>query len=170
MENSNQRANVNSELARRHAATARTVVFLLIGVVLLCIVAFFSKKFISPQSNPSLDIAVRISILILGLGSVVLRRTRFSVMRLQDIGGLRGPSGLLATLQRTTLQVALLAVVIALTGFAGTLLTANDFYTYAAAIVALAVLLYAYPVRRSWEAALRRFTPENTPSESASTV
>jgi hypothetical protein len=92
-------------------------------------------------------------------------------MRLQDIGSLQGPSGLLATLQRTTVQVALLACVIAFIGFAGTLFTGNDFYTYAAAVVAIAVLLYAYPVRRSWEAAVRRFasaeTLPNSPSKTA---
>jgi len=87
-------------------------------------------------------------------------------MRLQDIGSLQGPVGLLATLQRTTLQVALLACLIALIGFAGTLFTSNDFYTYAGSVVAIAVLLYAYPVRRAWEAALRRFAPTENPPES----
>jgi len=156
--------DVRSELVRRHTATARTVLALLIGVALLCVVAYLSKKFLIPKNNSSLDMAVRISILIFGLSSIALRRTKFSAMRLQDIGSLQGPVGLLATLQRTTLQVALLACLIALIGFAGTLFTSNDFYTYAGSVVAIAVLLYAYPVRRAWEAALRRFAPtENLP-------
>jgi hypothetical protein len=149
----------STDVVRRHAATARTVIALLIGVVLLCVVAFVAKKFLTPQTNPSLDMGVRITILMLGLSSIVLRRTKFSAMRLQDIGGLQGASGLLATLQRTTLQVALIACVIALVGFAGTIFTANDFYTYVGAVVAIAVLLYAYPVRRAWEAAVKRFVP-----------
>ncbi len=164
MESSAAVPDVRSELVRRHAATARTVLALLIGVALLCVVAYLSKKFLTPQTNPSLDMAVRISILIFGLSSIALRRTKFSAMRLQDIGSLQGPLGLLATLQRTTLQVALLAGIIALIGFAGTLFTSNDFYTYAGSVVAIAVLLYAYPVRRAWEAALRRFaSTENLP-------
>ena len=137
---------------------------MLIGVVLICVVAFVAKKFVTPQTNPSLDMGVRLIILLLGLGSIVLRRTKFSAMRLQDIGGLQGPSGLLATLQRTTLQVALIACLIALVGLAGTLFTANDFYTYVASVVAIAVLLYAYPVRRAWEEAVKRFaSTENSP-------
>jgi peptidoglycan/LPS O-acetylase OafA/YrhL len=163
--------DVKGELVRRHAATARTVLALLIGVVLLCIVAYLSKKMLTPRNNPSLDMAVRISILIFGLSSIALRRTKFSAMRLQDIGGLQGPVGLLATLQRTTIQVALLACVIALIGFAGTLLTSNDFYTYAASVVAIAVLLYAYTVRRAWETAVGRFASvENQPDSPAKTA
>ena len=171
MESSVEVSNVRSELVRRHTATARTVLALLVGVALLCVVAYLSKRFITPQSNPSLDIAVRISILILGLSSVALRRTKFAAMRLQDIGSLQGAAGLLATLQRTTLQVTLLACIIALIGFGGTLLSGNDFYTFAAAVVAIAVLLYAYPVRRAWEAALRRFaSAENPPDSPAKTA
>ena len=159
--------DVKGELARRHAVTARTVLALLIGVVLLCIVGYLSKKFLTPQINPPLDMAVRISILILGLSSIALRRTKFSAMRLQDIASLQGPIGLLATLQKTTIHVALVACVIALIGFAGTLFTGNDFYTYAAGIVAIAVLLYAYPVRRAWETALMRFASDNKSSDSS---
>ncbi|MEP6717740.1 MAG: hypothetical protein ABJB21_01285 [bacterium] len=159
--------DVKNELTRRHAATARTVLALLIGVLLLCVVGYLSKKFLTPQINPSLDMAVRISILILGLSSIALRRTKFSAMRLQDIAGLQGPIGLLATLQKTTVHVSLLACVIALIGFAGTLFTGNDFYTYAAGVVAIAVLLYAYPVRRSWEVAVMRFASTDDLPESS---
>ncbi|HKO61066.1 MAG TPA: hypothetical protein VJV03_07905 [Pyrinomonadaceae bacterium] len=151
--------NSNSELERRHKATRTTVVALLVGVVLLCVLAYVSKRFLIPKSNPSLDIAVRITILIFGLGAVALRRTKFGAMRLQDIGALKGASGLLITLQRTTLQVAALGTVIALVGFVATLITANDFYAYGAGLVAVAVLLYCYPTRTSWQRALLRFAP-----------
>jgi len=93
------------------------------------------------------------------LGAVALRRTKFAAMRLQDIGALKGASGLLITLQRTTLQVAGLGIVIALVGFIATLVSANDFYAYGAGLVAVAVLLYCYPTRTSWERALLRFVP-----------
>jgi len=167
MVSSPEAPDVRSELLRRHTATARTVLALLIGVALLCVVAYLSKNFLIPKSNPSLDMTVRISILILGLSSIALRRTKFSAMRLQDIGSLQGPVGLLATLQRTTIQVALLACLISLIGFAGTLFTSNDFYTYAGSVVAIAVLLYAYPVRRAWETAVRRFAPTENPPDSS---
>ncbi|HKP47062.1 MAG TPA: hypothetical protein VJT50_10705 [Pyrinomonadaceae bacterium] len=160
-------SNGRGELVRRHAATVRLVVSLLIAVALLCAVAYLAKRFLTPQTNPSLDMAVRIMILVLGLSSIALRRTKFSAMRLQDIAALRGITGLLATLQRTTIQVALIACVIALVGFSGTLFTANDFYTYVGAVVAAAVLLYAYPIRRSWENAVKRFAPDSDSANSS---
>jgi peptidoglycan/LPS O-acetylase OafA/YrhL len=156
--------SAESELDSRHKSTRFTVLALLVGVVLLCVLAYVSKRFLTPQPNPSLDIAVRITILIFGLGAVALRRTKFSAMRLQDIAGLKGPHGLLVTLQRTTLQVAGLGVVIAVVGFVATLMTANDFYAYGACLVAIAVLLYCYPTRKSWERSLQRFAPtQNVP-------
>lgn len=157
-----QNATVQSELERRHKSTATTVSALLVAVVLLCILAFVTKTLLPPRNNPPLDIAVRISILIFGLGAVTLRRTKFATMRLQDIASLKGASGLMITLQRTTLQVALLGAVIATMGFVATLLTGNDFYTYGAGLVAFAVLLYCYPIRSSWEQAVKRFSPPQT--------
>ena len=119
--------------------------------------AFLGRSHFRQQDNPSLDMALRITILIFGLGSVVLRRTRFSAMRLQDIAALRGISGLLVTLQTTTLQVALLGAVVAMFGFAATLMTGNDFYSYGAGLVGLVVLLYCYPTRTSWQQAVAKF-------------
>src|SRR6185295_3205457 len=95
-------ASVQSSLISRHKSASTTVIALLVAVVLLSVLAFVTKKFLTQQSNPPLDIAVRITILIFGLGAIVLRRTRFSAMRLQDIGALKGANGLLITLQRTT--------------------------------------------------------------------
>jgi hypothetical protein len=159
--------NVQSELMRRHKTTAKIVLSLLVAVVLLCVLAMVSQKFLTPRNNPSLDIAVRISILIFGLGAIALRRTQFAKMRLQDIAGLQGASGLLITLQRTTLRVAIIGIVIAVLGFIATLVTGAPLYTYQAGVVAVAVLLYGYPVRASWEQAIRQFLADSgsTPAE-----
>lgn len=154
-----QQKSALPELQRRHKATVTTVRVLLILTVLLSAIAFLINGSLPPRNNPSLDIAVRIIILVFGLGAITLRRTKFATMRLQDIGALKGASGLLITFQRTTLQVAFLGAVIAVVGFVATLLTANSFYSYGAGLVAVAVLLYCYPVRSSWEKAIKRFAP-----------
>lgn len=103
--------------------------------------------------------AVLVTILILGLGAIAFRRTRFSAMRLQDIAALKGSGGLLITLQRTTLQVALIGAATAVIGFAATVLTGEPSYTYRGGVIAVAVLLYCYPSRTSWQRALQRFSP-----------
>ena len=159
-------ADVQSELRRRHKSTSTTVLSLLVAVVLLAILAFVSQKFLTQRSNPALDIAVRISILFFGLGAIALRRTQFAKMRLQDITALQGASGLLITLQRTTLRVAMVGIAIAVLGFVATLATGTPLYTFQAGVVALAVLLYSYPVRASWEQAVRRFLADTDTNSS----
>jgi hypothetical protein len=148
---------VESELLRRHKAAMTVVLGILVGTIVLGLIAYFSKRFLAPQNNPSLDIAVRIVIMIFGLGSIVLRRTRFATMRLQDIGALGGPVALLKTLEKTTIQVALIGAALAVLGFVATLLTANDFYSYGAGLIAIVILLYCYPTRTSWIRTLRKF-------------
>jgi hypothetical protein len=158
-------ADLNTELQRRHKSTATTVLSLLIAVVLLCVLAFVSQKFLTPKNSGSLDMIVNISIVIFGFGAIALRRTKFAKMRLQDIAALQGARGLIITLQKTTMIVALIGVAIALIGFVTTLVTADAWYTLKAGVVAAAVLLYGYPVRRSWEQAVRQFSPGDSEPE-----
>jgi hypothetical protein len=121
-------------------------------------VAFVSRERLYPYVSSSLDVPLRITLLTLGLGSIIWRRTKFQSMRLQDIGGLQGPIGLLKTLERTTVQLSILAAAIAVIGFVGTLLMANEYYTYTASAIALVVLGYAYPIRAGWERTIARFS------------
>jgi hypothetical protein len=152
---------ITSELDRRHKKSARVMQLLLILTALLIGVAFLAKDRFWLTPTSSLDIPVKIMIVIFGLGAVALRRTRFSTMRLQDLGALGGQAALLATLEKTTLQLGVLAAFLIITGFVSTVLTSNDFYTYGAGLIAVVVLLYAYPTKSSWERTLRRFTPDN---------
>jgi hypothetical protein len=154
--------NVKAELVRRHKSTATTVLSLLVAVALLCALAFVTQKFLRARNTGSLDMVVRISIVIFGFGAIALRRTKFAKMRLQDIGAIQGASGLIITLQRTTTLVALIGIAVALIGFISTLLTANPWYTLQAGVVAAAVLLYGYPVRKAWEQAVRQFSPPDS--------
>lgn len=151
--------NVKAELVRRHKSTATTVVSLLIAVVLLSVLAYVSEKFLTFRNSQTLNMAFRIGIPILGLGAITLRRTRLARMRLQDIAAIRGQSGLIITLQKTCLFMALIGVVIAVSGFVSTLMTGDAWYTYTSGVVAAAVLLfYGYPIRSTWELALQRYS------------
>ena len=153
--------NVQAELLRRHRSTVLLVRVLLALAIGLSLAAFLGRGRIQQRENPTLDIALRITILIFGLGSVVLRRTRFSSMRLQDITALNGVSGLLKTLQSTTIQVAVLGAAVAIFGFVATLMTGNDFYAYGAGLVGVVVLLYCYPTQTSWQQAVAKFSACN---------
>ena len=155
--------NWQAELARRHKAAVTTVAGLIVGTILLSVVAYLGREYFRQQSNPSLDIASRITILILGLGSIAWRRTKFATLRLQDIGALQGAAGLTRTLEKTTLQLALIAAAVVVIGFISTLLTGNEFYTYTGGAVGLVVLLYCYPTKRSWIRTVQRFAGDPGP-------
>lgn len=155
--------NWQAELTRRHKAVATTVAGLIVGTVLLSVVAFLGRKYFRQQPNPSLDIAARITILIFGLGSIAWRRTKFSTLRLQDIGALQGARGLIRTLEKTTVQLALIAAATVGLGFITTLLTGNEFYSYTGGAVGLVVLLYCYPTKRSWIRTVEQFAEKQGP-------
>src|SRR3982751_1439826 len=158
-----QPTQYQAELKQRQGSTALIVRLLLAFIVGLSLAAFLGHNHFQQRENPNLDIAVRITILSFGLGSIALRRTKFSVMRLQDITALAGVSGLLKALQKTTLQVAGLGIFIAIFGFVATVLTGNDFYAYGAGLVAVVVLLYCYPTFNSWQLAVTKFSTAVTP-------
>lgn len=150
----------NSDLVRRHKKVVRLVQVLLVFTLLLIVIAYFGKDHFGHMATSRVDIPLKIFIVIFGLGAVALRRTRFSPMRLQDLGALGGAPALLTALEKTTVQLAVLAGLLAVAGFVATLLTSNDFYTYGAGLIAVVVLLYAYPTQTSWNRTLRRFTPD----------
>ncbi len=152
-----------AEVGRRHRTTALVVRGLIVLGIILPIIAFAAKQHFPQREDTFFNGVVKITIVICGLGAVVWRRTKFSTLRLQDITALKGVTGLLRTLQTTTLQIAALAGVMIVCGFISTAMTGNDFYTYGAALVGLVILLYCYPTRSSWERAVRRFAEVASP-------
>jgi hypothetical protein len=147
--------SIQVELVRRHR-TAAMIVGALLGLTLALVgIAFVASESLYRPGDPQLAMALWITILIFGLGSFVLRRARFQTMRLQDIAALRGLSGLLATLQGTTIQIAFIGGAIALMGFVVTIMTGNKYDMLRAGGVAVIVLLYSYPQRSTWQRVLR---------------
>lgn len=157
--------DAQAELTRRHKAAATTVLGLIVATILLSIVAYLGQPYFNELESRPIDWAFLILVLILGMGAVAWRRTKFAPARLQDIAGLAGVSGLVRTLEKTTLQLAILAAGIAVIGFVATLMTGQEFYTYRASAVALLVLAWSYPTKSSWIRAVQRYTekPDEPP-------
>jgi hypothetical protein len=129
--------------------------FLGLTVALMGLAFFSAESLYRPGSDPSLAVGLWIAIMIFGLGSFVLRRTRMQRMRLQDIAALRGTSGLLASLQATTVQIAFIGGAIALMGFVVTIMTGNQYDMLRAGGVAVIVLLSTFPQRGAWQRLVR---------------
>ncbi len=136
------------------------VIFLVLTLALVAAAFAWAARFESRPGDP-LVWPLRIVVLVLGLGAVVLRRTRFNAMRLKDIAAVKGASVLLKTLQDTTIQIACVGGAIALLGFVITIRTADWSDMLRAAGVALIVLFYVYPIKTSWERALVMLALQN---------
>jgi hypothetical protein len=157
--------DAQAELTRRHKAAATTVLGLIVATILLSVIAYLGQPYFSAVESRPIDWAFLILVLMLGLGAVAWRRTKFNPTRLQDIAGLTGVSGLIKTFEKTTLQIAVLAAGIAVIGFVATFMTGQEFYTYRASAVAVLVLVYCYPTKGSWIRAIERYTekPDDPP-------
>jgi hypothetical protein len=123
--------------------------------LLLMLVALSGVLSGAVSFDPTAANTLRFIIIFLGVGAIVFRRTRFSAMRLQDIAALRGASGLLETLQKTTVIVALIAALIAVLGLLISVMTGAGTDMLYLGVIAGAVLLYAYPRRAAWDAVVR---------------
>lgn len=144
-------SSTQNEVARRHRAAVLVVVAVFIINLILVALALTGALEGALRFNPTTANVLRIAIVFLGVGAVVFRRTRFSAMRLRDVGALRGTSGLLDTLQLTTIYVALAGGLVALLGFVISLMTGDGKDMIYISIIAIAVLLYAYPRRAAWQ-------------------
>jgi len=161
-------SGTEDELARRHRAAVRVVggVFALASLLLL--VAAVRWATAAPRTfsdlaaetvgraapeaspDPTLLIALWLGVIFLALGAIYFRRAKFSPLRLQAVAGLRGRAGLLHTLQKTTVLVTLIGAVIAVIGFASSLMTGLLGDMLRAWLIASVVLAYAYPRRAAW--------------------
>jgi hypothetical protein len=143
--------STQDELARRYRASVRVVIAVFVLTLLLVALALTGVLDGALTFNPATAGALRLSVIFIGIGAIVFRRTKFSAMRLRDIGALRGASGLLETLQLTTIYVALAGGVVALLGFVISLMTGDGMDMIYFGVIAAAVLLYAYPRRAAWQ-------------------
>ena len=148
-------ARLQDELVRRHrAATLVVAGFLILDIALLAIAFFASDRIFRPGDqarDAGIIMGLWIAVLVFGLGAFVIRRTKFAAMRLQDIVALKGVSGLLKTLQDTTIQVACIGGAIALMGFMITIRTGEWTHMLRAAGVSTIILVYCFPFRGAWE-------------------
>jgi hypothetical protein len=147
--------DTQGEFERRHAAAVRVVGAVFTFTLLLVVLALSGKLGGALRFDPVTANSLRFVIVFLGVGAVVFRRTRFSAMRLQDIAALRGTTGLLETLQTTTVYVAIIGGVIALIGFLISVMTGAGTDMIYLGIIAVAVLLYCYPRRAAWQTVVR---------------
>ena len=151
--------DIQSELERRHRSATLVVLFFFALDVVLLVIAYFAGERIFRPANPTIAFGLWLVILVCGLGVFVLRRTRFSAMRLKDLAAVKGVSALLRTLQGTTIQIASIGGAIGLLGFVITIITGDWTNMLRAAGVSVIVLIYCYPFKSAWQRTVRQLAP-----------
>jgi hypothetical protein len=153
------------ELARRHRTATRVVAgFLILDIALLAIAFFAVDRIFRPGDqgrDAGIIMGLWIAVLVFGLGAFVIRRTKLSAMRLKDTAAVKGMSGLLKTLQDTTIQIGCIGGAIALMGFVITILTGDWTNMLRAGGVSAIVLIYCLPFRSAWERVVMQAGREN---------
>ncbi len=142
---------LQNELLRRHRTATLIVAGFLILDVALVAIAFFAADRIYRPGDRSIAMGLWIAVLVFGLGAFVIRRTRFAATRLEDVAAVKGRSGLLKTLQGTTIQIACIGGAIALMGFVITIMTGDWTNMLRAGGVSAIVLVYCFPFRSAWQ-------------------
>lgn len=112
--------------------------------------------------DTSFVMALWVAILVCGIGAFLLRRMLFTPLRLKDIAAIRGESGLLASLQNASIIIAALGGAVGVMGFLIWFSTGNKTYMLRAALVAVAILVYAFPRRAAWQRALEAARQKET--------
>ena len=153
MDSENIKSEATSEELERCYRTAMlTVAGFIVLTVLLVAIAFLATNAITRPGDAWAVGALRIAGAIFGVGAIVHRRIKFAPMRLQDIAGVRGTSGLLHTLKMGTIELASIGGAIALMGFMGTVLSGSPLEMLYLGVVALAILLlYSFPKKGAWK-------------------
>lgn len=152
---------LQNELVRRHRTASLVVAGFLILDVALVAIAFFAADRIFRPGDPSIVMGLWIAVLVSGLGAFVIRRTKFAAMRLQDVAAVKGVSGLLKTLQGTTIQIACIGGAIALMGFVIAILLGDWTKMLRAGGVSAIVLVYCFPFRSAWERVVTQLVRED---------
>lgn len=160
---------ISDELAQRHRTAVLIVVAMLVTTLVLVALAFvIAPRMSTASGESSIENFLRVFVVLIGVGAVALRRISLAPRRLQDIATLKGTSALIATLQRTTIIVAMLGSDIAVVGFIIALMSGEPFNMILLGLAAVAVILYAYPRRAAWQHIVELTQTENELTVNAS--
>lgn len=156
--------DTNTEFERRYRMTLNVNGLVTTAILTLVALSFFVENSTSYAPDPNLVYALWIAMVGAALGIVVYRRGKFSAMRLQAVADARGTTGLIASLQHTTVIIALVCLAITVMGFVITFLLGDLYPLWRAGVVRgafiSALLLFAcYPRRQAWQRTVASFTP-----------
>lgn len=144
-------AENRTELEKRYRIAAFVVIAQIFTALLLTVAAFFIAQTFENSVTSEGMLALWITVLLIAVGTFILRRFLFSWERLKNTAIVKGISGALQTLQINSILLGSLGEIIAIIGFLVAVLGGNKWDMFRAAAVSLIVFLANFPRRSNWE-------------------
>jgi Na+/H+ antiporter NhaC len=98
---------------------------------------------------------------ILAIGSIIIRRAQLHRMKLEVVAGTRGVDGLIKHLLNTTILAAAIAEIIGVLALVVAFFGGDRSDVIRLGVVAMAVSLYNYPRRSSWQQLVDYYSAAN---------
>jgi uncharacterized membrane protein (DUF485 family) len=142
----------NREILEKRYRTAAVVVIAQIVMTLALLgVAWFLITFSSNEVSDNALTALWMFVLLVAIGTFVLRRMLFSWERLKNLTLLKGVPALLNSLQTNTILLSSLGEIVAILGFLIAVLSGNKIEMLRAGAVALIIFLMNFPRKSAWK-------------------
>jgi hypothetical protein len=138
-------------LEKRYRAAAVVVIAQIFTTLVLLGVAWFLITFSSNDVSDAALTALWMFVLLVAIGTFVLRRMLFSWERLKNLALLKGVPALLSSLQTNTILLSSLGEIVAILGFLIAVLSGNKIEMLRAGAVALIIFLMNFPRKSAWK-------------------
>ncbi|MFL6215817.1 MAG: hypothetical protein ACJ74J_18180 [Blastocatellia bacterium] len=151
-------ATLDARVAEAHRRASFIVMAIITSILVYVVIALY---IVSRPSSRGFSTQTRISFYaaaaFLAFGSIFYRRSQMRRMRLEVVTGLRGIKGLLKHFFQVTIVCVAMADLIGLLTLVVSFVGGDKSDVVRFGIVAVAVALFAYPRRRSWQQAAEYF-------------
>lgn len=152
-------AEQNSEpVAAAHRTALTLVLALAMSIVVYTGVGLLILNLRGSTGQAELPYTFYAAAAALAIGSILVRRAQLHRMKLEVVVGTRGVEGLIKHLLNATILAAAVAEVIGVLALVVAFFGGNQSDVIRLGVVALAVSLYNYPRRSSWQRAVDYFS------------
>jgi len=140
-----------TELSKRYRMTVFIVLAQIFVVFLLLLISLFAGVKATSNLTEQDFTTLWVGVLFIAVGSFILRRMFFNWERLKNIAVLKGVSGLLKTLQRNSVILALFGLIVGIIGFLIATFSGNGLDMFRTGIIAFVVFLINFPRKKIWK-------------------
>lgn len=150
-----------SRVAAAHRTALTLVLAFAMSIVIYAGVGLLILSMRGTNTRAELPYAFYAAAAILAIGSIIIRRAQLHRMKLEVVAGTRGVEGLIKHLLNATILAAAMAEIIGVLALVVAFFGGDRSDVIRLGVVALAVSLYNYPRRSSWQQVVDYYSAAN---------